>query len=47
MLYMDRVTLSQNADFLQIALEEMENGNDETAREFVEEVYQNMVDELE
>jgi hypothetical protein len=34
--------LNRNADFLQIAMEEMDN--DSVAYEFVEDVYENLID---
>lgn len=43
---MDETELSQNADFLSIALEEMDRGNGEVARGFVEDVYENLMEEL-
>lgn len=39
--------LKTNADFLSIAIEEMNAGNTETAKEFVEDVQQNLLDEVD
>lgn len=39
---MDDEDLNRNADFLSIALEEMEHGNYETAQGFVEDVLENL-----
>jgi len=44
---MDKTEISQNADFLSIALEEMSYGNYGTAEGFVEDVYENLVEELD
>lgn len=40
---MDETELNQNADFLSIALEEMERGNYEVAEDFVGDVYSNLL----
>jgi len=37
----------QNADFLSIALEEMERGNYDTAEDFVQAVYENLLEYAE
>jgi hypothetical protein len=42
---MDKLELQQNADFLSIAMEQI--NNDDVAYEFVEEVYHNLLDEIE
>jgi hypothetical protein len=42
---MDKLELQQNADFLSIAMEQI--NNDDVAYEFVEEVYHNILDEIE
>lgn len=42
---MDENELKQNADFLSIALEEMDS--DSVAYEFVEDVYENMLEDLQ
>jgi len=42
---MDKIELQQNADFLSIAMEQI--NNDDVAYEFVEEVYLNLLDEIE
>lgn len=42
---MDKQELLQNADFLEIAMEEMDNGS--VAFEFVEDVYQNLIEAAE
>lgn len=44
---MDQNELKTNADFLSIALEELDAGNAESARGFVEDVYNNLLDEIE
>lgn len=44
---MDNTELSQNADFLSIALEQIDAGNYEVAREFVEDVYGNLLEEMD
>ena len=44
---MDNTKLSQNADFLSIALEQMDAGNDDVAKEFVEDVYENLLEEMD
>lgn len=44
---MEESEIRTNVDFLSIALEEMDNGNHEIAQEFVEDVYTNLLDELE
>lgn len=41
---MDETELTQNADFLSIALEEMEHGNYEIAAEFVGDVQENLLE---
>lgn len=41
---MDETELNQNADFLSIALEEMERGNHDVAQDFVEDVYSNLLE---
>jgi len=41
---MDETELTQNADFLSIALEEMEHGNYEVAQDFVGDVYENLLE---
>lgn len=43
---MNATELQHNADFLSIALEEMEAGNYESAEEFVQDVYANMLEDL-
>ena len=40
---MDETELNQNADFLSIALEEMEHENYEVAADFVGDVYENLL----
>lgn len=42
---MDELTLKQNADFLSIALEEIDP--DTAAYEFVEDVYESLLEEIE
>jgi len=42
---MDEIELLQNADFLQIAMEEMDE--DSVAFGFVEDVYQNLLEEAD
>lgn len=44
---MNEKELQQNVDFLSIALEEMDAENYQSAQEFIEEVYGNMIDETE
>lgn len=44
---MDETELMQNADFLSIAVEQMEKGNYDVAQDFVEDVYANLQAELE
>ena len=44
---MDETELSQNADFLSIALEQIDAGNYEVAREFIEDVYSNLLKEID
>lgn len=44
---MDETELNQLADFLSIALEEMEHGNYEVAQDFVEDVYADLLEEAE
>jgi len=42
---MDETECVRNADFLSIALEEIEHGNYETAKEFVGDVQENLLEE--
>ena len=44
---MDRTELIQNVDFLSIAIEEMDQENYESAKEFVEDVYASLSKEVE
>lgn len=44
---MDDTELLNNADFLSIAMEELEAGNNESAREFVGDVYDSLMEEIE
>ena len=44
---MDEDDLKINADFLSIALEEMDAENYESAEEFVGDVYENLLNEIE
>jgi hypothetical protein len=44
---MDETQLTQNVDFLSIALEQMDCGNYDVAQDFVEEVYGDLAEELE
>ena len=44
---MDETELGQNADFLSIAVEEMDRGNYEVAQGFVEDVYSNLLDAMD
>jgi DNA-directed RNA polymerase subunit K/omega len=44
---MDETESKQNVDFLSIALEEIEAGNYETAKEFIGEVSENLKEEYE
>lgn len=44
---MDESELLRNADFLSIALEEMEHENYEVAEDFVEDVYNNILTEID
>ena len=44
---MDQDDLKINADFLSIALEEMNAENYESAEEFVGDVYENLINEIE
>lgn len=41
---MDETELNQNADFLSIALEEIEHGNYESAAEFVGDVQESLLE---
>jgi hypothetical protein len=43
---MNETELTQLADFLSIALEEMEHGNYEVAEDFVQDVYGDIQDEV-
>jgi len=44
---MDETEAKQNIDFLSIALEEIEAGNYENAKEFIGEVSNNLTEEYE
>lgn len=44
---MNETEITQLADFLSIALEEMEHGNYETAQDFVEDVYGDLMEEVD
>lgn len=44
---MDETELTQLADFLSIALEEMEHENYDVAQDFVEDVYSDILDEVD
>ena len=44
---MDNTELALNADFLSIALEQIDAGNYDVARGFVEDVYGNLLEQID